>query len=190
MSLVRTSLVWERGPPGAWPVPHYASRKIPVRPPQRCLTAVRATSTVGLASGPPGGRRTASTLDRATPLVCHTGHGPGQSSRRQYPGSDAGQTRGRHVMHRHGAGHSPCAHSDALPARPPQMSRRVSRRIARRVPDRRTGQVGGDNARCGIAGRRLTGSRFGRARIAGRRTRDRPFELSPRTPFGSFPFDA
>ena len=92
MSLVRTSLIWERGSPGAWPVPHSTSRKIPVRPPQRCHMTVRATSTVGLASRPPGGRRAASTLDRATPLVCHTGQGPGQSSRRQYPGSDAGQT--------------------------------------------------------------------------------------------------
>ncbi len=68
------------------------SRKIPVRPPQRCHLAVGATSTVGLASGPPGGRRAASTLDRATPTVCHMGQGPGQSSRRQYPGSDVGQT--------------------------------------------------------------------------------------------------
>ena len=95
MSLVRTSLIWERGSPGAWPVPHSTSRKIPVRPPQRCHMAVRATSTVGLASRPPGGRRAASTLDRATPLVCHTGRGPGQSSRRPYPVSDADQTRVR-----------------------------------------------------------------------------------------------
>lgn len=68
------------------------SRKIPVRPPQRCHQAVRATSTVGLASGPPGGRRAASTLDRATPLVCHTAQRLRQSSRRDYPESDAGQT--------------------------------------------------------------------------------------------------
>lgn len=73
-------------------MPYLASRKIPVRPPQRCRVAVRATSTVGLASGPPGGRRAASTLDRATPTVCHMGRGAGQSSRRQYPGSDVGQT--------------------------------------------------------------------------------------------------
>jgi hypothetical protein len=70
------------------------SRKIPVRPPQRCRVAVRATSTVGLASGPPGGRRAASTLDRATRTVCHTGHGGRQSSRREYPGGDVGQTGG------------------------------------------------------------------------------------------------
>lgn len=76
--------------PGQWRTD--TSRKIPVRPLQRCRKAVGATSTVGLASGPPGGRRAASTLDRATPLVCHTGRDPRQSSRREYPGRDAGQT--------------------------------------------------------------------------------------------------
>lgn len=70
------------------------SRKIPVRPSQRCLRAVGTTSTVGLASGPPGGRRAASTLDRATRTVCHMGRGPGQSSRRQYPEGDERQTDG------------------------------------------------------------------------------------------------
>ncbi len=105
MPLVRTSLLGKHGPSGtasrgrkAHRVPGRrrtdTSRKIPVRPPQRCHLAVRATSTVGLASGPPGGRRAASTLDRATPTVCHMGQAPGQSSRRQYPGSDAGQTDG------------------------------------------------------------------------------------------------
>ena len=70
----------------------HTSRKIPVRPPQCCPRAVRATSTVGLASGPPGGRRAASTLDRATRTVCHTAGGLRQSSRRDYPWSDVGQT--------------------------------------------------------------------------------------------------
>lgn len=103
MSLVRTSLRNAHGPTGtasrgrkAHRVPGRCradtSRKIPVRPPQRCRVAVRATSTVGLASGPPGGRRAASTLDRATRTVCHMGQGPRQSSRREYPGRDAGQT--------------------------------------------------------------------------------------------------
>lgn len=83
-----------KGPPGAWPAPR-------IRFPEDSRTsaptpfgAMRGTtSTVGLASGPPGGRRAASTLDRATPTVCHSGRGPGQSSGREYPGSDVGQTR-------------------------------------------------------------------------------------------------
>lgn len=104
MPLVRTSLPGKHGPSGTASrgrkvhrVPGRrctdTSRKIPVRPPQRCHQAVRATSTVGLASGPPGGRRAASTLDRATRTVCHMGHTLRQSSRREYPGSDVGQTR-------------------------------------------------------------------------------------------------
>ncbi len=51
---------------------------------------------MGLASGPPGGRRAASALDRATPLVCHTGHRGGQSGRREYPGGGGGQTTPTH----------------------------------------------------------------------------------------------
>ncbi len=70
----------------------HTSRKIPVRPSQCCHQAVRTTSTVGLASGPPGGRRAASTLDRATPTVCHMGQAIRQSSRRHYPEGDVGQT--------------------------------------------------------------------------------------------------
>lgn len=108
MPLVRASLLGKHGPSGTASrgrkvhrVPGRrsidTSRKIPVRPPQRCQLAVRATSTVGLAFGPPGGRRATSTLDRATPTVCHMGHCPGQSSRRQYPERDAGQTHARHA---------------------------------------------------------------------------------------------
>lgn len=123
MSLVRTSLrgmhtalpeTADRGPrahraPGRCRA--HTSRKIPVRPPQCCPRAVRATSTVGLASGPPGGRRAASTLDRATRTVCHTAGGLRQSSRRDYPWSDVGQTGAapgaRRVVSGGGAGGDP-----------------------------------------------------------------------------------
>ena len=50
--------------------PTDTSRKIPVRPRAAWQWA---TSTVGLASGPPGGRRAALTLNRATWPVCHSG---------------------------------------------------------------------------------------------------------------------
>lgn len=158
MPLVRTSLAWEHGPSGtasrgleAHRVPGRrrtdTSRKIPVRPPQRCLAAVRATSTVGLAFGPPGGRRAASTLDRATPLVCHTGQGPGQSSRREYPERDVGQTRvpATHgVLRRNGA--LPPPRTTGLPdgrspTRPaPAVARRPRNRTAyaTRPPGSRT----------------------------------------------------
>lgn len=67
-------------PPGAWlRHPADASRKIPVLPPLR-----RDDEYLGLASGPPGGRRAASALNRATWTVCHTGHDRRQSSRRAY----------------------------------------------------------------------------------------------------------
>lgn len=71
--------------------------RFPYVRPSAAVVAVRTTSTVGLASGPPGGRRAASTLDRATRTVCHMGQGRRQSSRRAYPGSDEGQTQGRSI---------------------------------------------------------------------------------------------
>lgn len=49
---------------------------------------------MGLASGPPDGRRAASALNRATPTVCHTGRRGGQSGRREYPRRHGDQTRG------------------------------------------------------------------------------------------------
>lgn len=63
-----------------------------------------ATSTVGLASGPPGGRRAASALNRATRIVCHTGLQPGQSSRRGYPTSQ----RATHGLPRRGLTRACC----------------------------------------------------------------------------------
>lgn len=60
----------------------------------------RPTSTVGLASGPPGGRRAALTLNRATWSVCHTAHEPGQSGEDLTPRSVV-------VKRRHESGRPP-----------------------------------------------------------------------------------
>ena len=62
--------------------PADTSRKIPVRPPR--ASGSWATSTVGLASGPPGGRRAASALNRATRSVCHRGAPRANRSPRAY----------------------------------------------------------------------------------------------------------
>lgn len=64
----------EEHPPDAWPRhPADASRKIPVFPALR-----RDDEYLGLASSPPGERRAASALNRATWTVCHTGYTTGQ----------------------------------------------------------------------------------------------------------------
>lgn len=110
--------------------------------PLRGPSAVGATSTVGLASGPPGGRRTASALNRATPTVCHTRHAGGQSSGKAYPAGDGGQTRGHAEPPPAGPLASrvlppvPRAHRDPAPRAP---VRRVPVRSVpvRRVPVRR-----------------------------------------------------
>src|SRR5690606_36526678 len=86
------------GPPGAWPAPRPRfpeDSRTSAPTPSGALHGT--TSTVGLASGPPGGRRAASTLDRATRTVCHSGSRPGQSNRGEYPGGDVGQTRAAHT---------------------------------------------------------------------------------------------
>lgn len=97
---------------------------------------------MGLASGPPGGRRAASTLDRATRTVCHMGRGGCQSGRREYPHGDVGQTQGR---------------------RPPSPTRSTPRRPCARPPDRhpsrhghrRSAPVGGNTLVVGTAERGL-----------------------------------
>lgn len=77
----------EEHPPGAWPRhPADASRKIPVFPALR-----RDDEYLGLASGPPGGRRAASALNRATWTVCHTGYTTGQPKRERLPDRRTGR---------------------------------------------------------------------------------------------------
>lgn len=88
----------EEHPPDAWPRhPADASRKIPVFPALR-----RDDEYLGLASSPPGGRRAASALNRATWTVCHTGYTTGQpkpetlpdrrTNRRPWYGERAGKS--------------------------------------------------------------------------------------------------
>lgn len=77
----------EEHPPDAWPRhPADASRKIPVFPALR-----RDDEYLGLASGPPGGRRAASALNRATWTVCHTGYTAGQPKRERLPDRRTGR---------------------------------------------------------------------------------------------------
>ncbi|WP_313879471.1 ADP-ribosylglycohydrolase family protein [Streptomyces sp. FIT100] len=101
---------------------------------------------MGLASGPPGGRRAASALNRATRIVCHTGRWGRQSGRRDYPGGVACQTAARGTSGDRGPGSGVrLGGRGGGHARPPSTT---GVGAVRRRPDHAAGAEGSDRP-CG-----------------------------------------